>query len=134
MGKNRDRKDKRHANKTSVIGTISRKVVAIASRRAVLEELRRGDVAAQVARLDDLTTHRALPHSKLRDAIVRSAPKEMDKGISKLQHNRVPVTVDNLCAEVKSTPGFLEMCAKAGLDLSWFENLARERMEAKGIR
>ena len=70
---------------------------------------------------------------KLRKAIASKAPKEMDKGIKKLQKEGKAVSVDALCAEIKTTPGFLAMCERVGLDLAWFEKLAKKRMEAHGL-
>ena len=57
----------------------------------------------------------------------------MDKGIKRLQREGKVVSIDALCSEIKTTPGFLAMCERVGLNLAWFEKLAKERMEANGL-
>lgn len=109
---------------------IARKAVAIASRSGVIRELSKGTTVDQVDRLNTLVGEGVLPSSKLGKAIMDKAPREMDKGIKKLQKQNKKVTVDALLYEVKTTPGFLKMCQNAGISLEWFEKLARERMEA----
>jgi len=74
-----------------------------------------------------------LPGGKLAKAIKDKAPKEMDKAIKKFRKQGKEVTVESLCAEVKSTPGFLQVCNNVGVTLEWFEDLARQRMEANGV-
>jgi hypothetical protein len=74
-----------------------------------------------------------IPGGKLAQAIMGKAPKEMDKAIKEFKKQGKEITVDSLCTEIKSTPGFLQMCNNAGLTLEWFEELARERMKAHGI-
>lgn len=112
---------------------VGRAILKRTARGGVIEQLSAGSTADQVDRLSQLTTTGALPGGKLKSAIVRKAPKEMDKGIKKMQKEGKEVSVDSLCAEVKSTPGFLSMCEKVGLDLAYFENLAKERMEKHGL-
>jgi len=107
---------------------VARKAVAFASRGAVIDELRKAETSDQIDVLNGQVAS-ARP-DKLRKAIASKAPGEMDKGIKKLQKEGKNVTVDALCAEIKSTPGFLAMCERVGLDLTWFEKLAKERMEA----
>ena len=110
---------------------VARKAVAFASRGAVIDELRKAETSDQIDVLNGQVAS-ARP-DKLRKAIASKAPGEMDKGIKKLQKEGKNVTVDALCAEIKSTPGFLAMCERVGLDLTWFEKLAKERMEAHGL-
>ena len=107
---------------------IARKAVALASHSAVIDELRKASTSDQI---DVLNSRVASSRpDKLRKAIASKAPAEMDKGIRKLQKEGKDITIDALCAEIKTTPGFLSMCEQVGLDLAWFEKLAKERMEA----
>ncbi len=110
-----------------------RKAVEAVTRRSTVRELSKGSVDDQTARLDELREQGALPQSNFRDSIVNNAPVEMDKAIRKFTKKGKPVTVDTLCAEVKGNQSFLKMCAGVGIDLAWFENLARERMEAHSL-
>lgn len=112
---------------------IGRRVLAAASRKGVVDELSGGSVGDQVGRLDGLVGAGALPARKLKSAIKAKAPKEMDTAIRKFQKQGREITVDSLCYEVKTEPGFLAMCERVGLSLEWFEDLARERMAAKGV-
>ncbi len=109
------------------------KATAVLGRRGVIRELSKGSVDDQTARLDELRGSGELPQSNLRDSIVSNAPGEMDKAIRKYLKKGKPVTVATLCEEVRNNQSFLKMCTGVGLDLSWFENLARERMEAYGL-
>jgi hypothetical protein len=97
----------------------------------VIDELRKAETSDQIDVLNSQVA--STKPSKLRKAITSKAPSEMDKGIKKLQKEGKAVSVDALCAETKSTPGFLSMCERVGLDLAWFEKLAKERMEAHGL-
>ncbi len=110
---------------------VARKMVAFTSSGAVIGELRKAETSDQIAVLNSHVAS-ARP-DKLRKAIADTAPKEMDKGIKKLQKEGRVVSVDALCTEIKATPGFLAMCEQVGLDLAWFEKLAKERMEAQGL-
>ena len=112
---------------------VVRKVAEAVARRSVVKELSKGSVDDQTARLNELRESGELPQSNLRDSVVSNAPGEMDKAIGKFIKKGKPVTVDTLCAEVRNNQSFLKMCTGVGLDLSWFENLARERMEAYGL-
>lgn len=85
--------------------------------------------------IDNLATLAAEDSGKataVRDAILAKAPAEMDKGIDKCRRRGIEVTVDNLLSEVRSTPGFLSMCASVGISEQYFINLAKERMGGKG--
>lgn len=107
-------------------------VRAVAVRRA-RRELGQGDTPEQIGRLDELVGKDMLPIPNLRKALMDSAPREMDKAIRAFRKDGKEITVDSLCAEAKSSPQFLALCRKAGLDLAWFEQLARDRMEAMGV-
>ncbi len=109
---------------------VVKRVVEAVARRSVAKELSKGSVDDQTARLNELRESGELPQSNLRDSVVGNAPGEMDKAIRKYLKKGKPVTVDTLCAEVRNNQSFLKMCTGVGLDLSWFESLARERMEA----
>lgn len=128
-GKNH--KQRVQARNAALSNPVARKAVAFASRGAVIDELRKAETSDQIDVLNGQVAS-ARP-DKLRKAIASKAPREMDKGIKKLQKEGKDVTVDALCAEIKSTPGFLSMCERVGLDLEWFEKLAKERMEAHGL-
>ena len=128
MGKASNRKkEHRRLAALGLSNPVARKAVAVASRDAVISELKKASTEEQIEVLASVSP------SKVGKAIMRKAPAEMDKGIKELQKKDVPVTVENLCAEIKSTPGFLTMCEQAGLSLEWFESLAKERMEAHGL-
>jgi len=128
MGKSSNRKKERRESAVAGLSNpVARKVVAVASRGAVIGELKRASTEEQIEVLASVSP------SKVGKAIMRKAPAEMDKGIKKLRREGKEVTVDALCAEIKSTPGFLSMVEQAGLSLEWFENLAKERMEAFGL-
>lgn len=137
MGRNAQRKRKRKEElklaQAVLNNPLTRKVATVASRKGVVKELSEGTVSAQMGKLDELVGTGTLPKSRLRDAIARKAPKEMDKAIRKFRKEGREVTVDGLLVEVRSTPGFLKMCEGVGLDYSWFERLAKEQMEANGL-
>jgi hypothetical protein len=117
--------------KAGLESPIAKTVVKVASRSEVVSTLQNAELGDQIDALNS-TVARDKPN-KLRDAIIRKAPGEMDKGIKRLQKEGREVNVDALCAEIKSTPGFLAMCRGVGLDLEWFEELARKRMDVFGI-
>lgn len=112
---------------------VGRKVLTTASRKGVVGELSKGTTEEQVERLGELVETGSLPDQKLKEAIMKKAPEEIDKAIKKFRKQGAEITVDSLCREVKTEPGFLAMCERIGLSLEWFENLARERMAAKGV-
>ena len=112
---------------------IGHQILKRASHKGVVEELSKGDVTDQVHRLDSMAGTGELPEGKLAKAIRDKAPKEMDKAIKKFKKQGEEITVESLCAEIKSTPGFLQMCNNVGITLEWFEELARERMKAHGV-
>jgi hypothetical protein len=113
---------------------IARTAVKVASREGVIKELSKGTVSDQTQRLNTLVGQGALPGGKLRKEIMRNASKEMDKAIKKYQKQGKAITVDSLLVEVRSEPGFLSMCNGVGIDYSWFEDVARERMTALGVK
>lgn len=130
------KKDKEHRRKVQARNAmlnnpVARKAVALASRGAVINELRKAETSDQI---DVLNSQVASSRpDKLRKAIASKAPGEMDKGIKKLQKEGKVVSIDALCTEIKTTPGFLSMCERVGLDLAWFEKLAKERMDAHNL-
>ena len=109
------------------VGILGRAAIKLATRGSVVGTLKDASTADQIEALD--STVGANKPSKLRKAIIRKAPREMDKAIKDFQKEGKPVTVDSLCAEIKSSPDFLSMCERVGLDLQWFENLAQQKME-----
>jgi len=102
---------------------IGRAILRRTSRQGVIDELSKGTVSEQIDNLREAT-----PHGELAKAIKSKAPKEMDKAIRKFKKEGREISVDTLCAEVKSTPNLLAI-----VPLEWFEDLARQRMEAYGI-
>lgn len=131
---NRIRKGEEQSIASRVLSNpISRKAVAVTSRRGVIEELSKGNVTERTNKLDELTGTGVLGAGRLKSAIMSKAPREMDKGIRKLQKQGKKVTVDALCSEVRSEPGFIKLCANVGLTVNWFEELARRRMKKRGI-
>lgn len=112
---------------------ISRQRVRESSYEGVVRELSKGNIEQQTSRLDTLVGEGSLASGKLRDAIAKNAPKEMDKAIRKFQKKGREVTVESLLAEVRKEQGFLKMCERVGLDYGWFETVARERMEVHGL-
>jgi len=102
---------------------LGRAILRRASRQGVIDELSKGTVSEQIDNLREAT-----PHGELAKAIKSKAPKEMDKAIRKFKKEGREISVDTLCAEVKSTPNLLAI-----VPLEWFEDLARQRMEAYGI-
>jgi len=113
--------------------SVSRTAVAVASRSGVIQELQKGTTEDQISKLRELHGTGTLPGRKLKEATMRKAPGEMDKAIKTFRRQGKEITVDTLCHEVKTIPGFLKMCEDVGLDLAWFENQARERMTANGL-
>lgn len=112
---------------------VGRRILRRASRQGVVDELSKGDVTEQIDRLDSLRDTGELSGNELGRAIRRKAPGEMDKAIRNFRRQGKEITVDSLCHEVKTTPGFLQACDSVGITLEWFENLARERMKANGV-
>ena len=112
---------------------VGRRALAMAGRKGVVAELSKGSTEEQIGKLGELVETGSFPDRKLKEAVMKKAPGEMDKAIKKAQRQGAEVTVDSLCREVKTEPGFLKMCERIGLSLEWFEDLARARMTAKGI-
>ncbi len=112
---------------------LTRKLAALRARGGVKKELSKGSVENQTDRLNELVGTGTLSERKLKESIMRKAPGEMDKGIKKFQKQGKEITEESLLSEVRSSAGFLKMCAKVGLDYDWFVRLARERMEAHGL-
>lgn len=110
---------------------VSREAMKFASRRNVVDQLQRASTEDQIGVLDATVATRR--PKKLREAIIKKAPGQMDSAIKKFKREGKKITVDSLCEEIKSIPGFLSMCEKVGLSLEWFENLARERMKVNGL-
>ncbi len=134
MGKgNRLRAARAALAESALRNPVVKKAVETVVHHKVARELSKGSVDDQTGRLNELREQGALPQSNFRDSILNNAPAEMDKGIRKFTKRGKPVTVDTLCAEVRNNQSFLKMCAGVGIDLAWFENLARERMEAHGL-
>ncbi len=134
MGRrNRERVEQIRAGLEQPISALAREAAAFAGRGRVVVELSKGSVADQIDRLDELVSRGVLPADKLRGAVMRKAPEEMDKAIKKFRREGKEITVDSLLAEVRSESRFLKMCEQVGLTYEWFEKLAKERMEVSGV-
>ena len=132
------KKDKEHSRKVAqrnirlgIGNPIARKAVSFASRGQVVNDLRKAETDDQIDVLNQTVIGQQ--PGKLRKAIMDKAPKEMDKAIKTLQKQNKPITVEILTAEAKSTPSFVNMCRNVGIEMSWFEELARKRMEDHGL-
>lgn len=95
----------------------------------VVQELSKGSLDKQIGNLSQLSKDVKGFHSKFQEAIYQNAPKEMDKAIIKFIRIGKPVTVESLTAEVRSNKQFLALCAKNNINITYFENLAKERIE-----
>lgn len=132
MGKKaKAHKDKVARRNALLNNPLTRGAVALASRGKVIDELNRASTADQIETLNSTVAGRK--PTKLADAIKSKAPREMDSAIKKFRREGREITVASLTAEIKSTPGFLKMCERVGITLDWFEELARQRMEAFGL-
>lgn len=118
----------RDAARRALRNPISRKVLSRLVHKDVVKELSEGTTDDQIERLDAV-----VESSKLKKALMDKAPGEMDKAIKLFRKQGKEIGVGSLCAEIKNTPSFLKMCANVGLEVSWFEELAKKRMEANGI-
>jgi len=134
MGKKNKEHKKKVQARNQRLGIVGRKAISFASHGAVVNELSQGSVMEQTNRLNELVGLGNLPSNKLKETIMKNAPKEMDKAIKKYKKQGRDITVDDLLSEVRSEHGFLKMCERVGLDYQWFENLALSRMEAHGIK
>lgn len=110
---------------------VIRKAVALASRKDVIGTLKQASTEEQMETLN--STVAGQQPTKLRRALMKKAPGEMDKAIRDFQKKGKPITVESLTKEARETPSFVAMCARVGLEMSWFDDLARERMKARRI-
>ena len=110
---------------------VSRKAVALASRGDVIKTLEQASTEEQIETLD--RTVAGQKPDKLRRALMKKAPKEMDKAIQDFLKKGKPVTVETLTEEARNTPSFVRLCEGVGLEMSWFDELAKERMKVHGI-
>lgn len=131
MGKKKKLHKEKVAKRNALLSNpLARGAVAVASRGKVIDELNRASTEDQIQALNG-TVASSRP-DKLRKALESKAPGEMDKAIRKFQKEGKTVTVELLTEEIRATPGFLSMCERVGLTITWFEDLARKRMEAHG--
>jgi len=119
------------SNPVSRIGAFASRAVALASRKDVIKVLQQATTEEQIETLNDTVAGQR--PSKLRQALMKKSPKEMDKAIREFQKSGKPITVESLTEEARDTPSFVAMCERVGLEMSWFEDLARERMKVYGI-
>lgn len=122
------KKQRRELVAKGLSNPVVRKAVALSSRGKVVSELQKANIEEQVEVLNTISP------SKLGKALIQKAPSEMDKGIRKLQKESREITVNELCREIRETPSFLQMSEQAGVPYSWYEELAKQRIEAFGIK
>lgn len=99
----------------------------------VVKELSKGTVDTQVSKLIELNGVNSKFQSAIKDSILKHAPVEMDKAIAKFQKVGKPITVESLTKEVRENKQFLALCNKNGISIEYFENLAKERIEANNV-
>jgi antitoxin component YwqK of YwqJK toxin-antitoxin module len=114
--------------KAALGNIVTRKVVALKSKGAVVAELTSGSTENVVHNLNELSTTGTVSESKIKKALMSKAPGEMDKAIRKFHKEGREISVDSLCAEAESTPSFVKMCEDIGLPMTWFRELAKERI------
>ena len=107
--------------------------IAVVARKGVIEELTEGTTSDQIGRLNELAGTGYLPPSKLKAAIMKKAPGEMDKAIKKFKKEGKEITVDSLLAEVRSERGFLAMCNRVGLNYEWFVELVESKIGRSNV-
>ncbi len=128
MGRASNRKKaRRELAAKGLSNPVIRKAIAVTSKSKVVEELNKATTDEQIEVLSGIS------QSKVGKALMKKAPKEMDKGIKELQKQGREVTVKELCKEIRETPAFLKMSEDAGVPYKWYEELAKQRMEAKSI-
>lgn len=120
-------KEQSIAVKAALNNPVTRTLVAAASRKQVSAELGKASLTEQIEVLNSITPNR------VGRAIMKKAPREIDKGIQRFLKQGQDVTIDSLLEEVRTAPGFLSMCERAGVTYAWFEQLARERIQASSL-
>ena len=132
MGKKTKEHNKKVAARRQTLGNpITRKAVTFAAHGGVVRELQQASTEEQIETLN--STVAPTKPNKLRDALMKNAPKEIDKAIRQFRKEGKPVTMESLTEEARNTPSFVAMCQRVGLEMSWFEQLAKERMEINNI-
>ena len=94
-----------------------------------LKKLQSQSTPKQVDFLADTLHSGHLRASKLKQELVKNAPKEMKKGVARLHREGKTPTVDLLLEEYNSDASFQKLANEVGLDRSWFENLAEETIK-----
>ena len=108
------------------------KLLRLAAAPGVKAELSAGTVEEQIGRINELPSE-MLGGSETARKLKRKAVSEMDKAIRDFKKKEKEITVETLTHEVKTTSGFLSMSEKIGVPLKWYEDLAKERMEAHKV-
>lgn len=119
------------ANVSHLADVAERKATAVAAHHDVVRTLQESSTEDQIEALDR-TVGRDKPN-RLHDALMQKAPAEMDRAIRKFKREGRPITVETLTEEARNTPSFVSMCRNVGLEISWFEELAKKRMEKAGL-
>ena len=127
VGKASRIKRERREGVSGLNNPIARTAVKVASRSAVLRELSQASTEDQIEVLSRVSL------TKVGKALMKKAPREMDKGIRRLQREGKKVTVKELCREIRESSSFLRMSENAGVPYRWYEELAKERIKG-GIK
>ena len=99
------------------------------AKKLSLRTLLSQSTSKQVDFLADTLHSGHLKESKLHKELVKNAPKEMKKGVTRLYKEGKTPTVDLLLEEYRKDTGFQKLATEAGLDSTWFENLAEETIK-----
>lgn len=130
MGK-RDR-ERINQIKQGIIKPFRNVAIKAIAYNGVKDELMKGETSDQVNRLSGLMDENVLPSEKLKKAIMKSAPKEMDNATKKYKKQGKEITVDLLVEEVeRNEGGFRQLAENVGLTMDYFRTLAKERMSSK---
>jgi hypothetical protein len=103
------------------------------AHETVVKELSKGNTDTQIGKLIELNGINPKFQSAIKDSILKNAPKEMDKAIAKYKKINKPITIESLTKEVRENKQFLALCNKNGITIEYFENLAKNRMEANNL-
>jgi hypothetical protein len=131
MGKKAKEHKQKVAKRNAMLNNpITRGAISLVSRKGVINELSQGDSSAH---LQELVGTGTLKRDRLSAALKSKAPAEMDKAIKQFKKQGKVISVATLTEEARNDKSFINMCASAGIEINWFENLAKERMAKFGI-
>jgi hypothetical protein len=131
MGKKAKEHKQKVARRNAMLNNpVTRGAVSLVSRKGVINELSQGDSSHN---LQELVGTGTLKRDRLSAAIKSKAPAEMDKAIKNFKKQGKVISVASLTEEARNDKSFMGMCADVGLNIEWFENLAKERLVKYGI-